>query len=167
MRKIKLSRRIVTVAAGMAALGLWGHPSFGAEPTPPDPKVAIEAIHAQFFYENSGTLSENVAPPAKFDIWNTVIAEGSAKEPATDVLVSVVLKVPGDAEVSIHGPLTLTVRAGKTILAQRSFREMLLERGTVTKGVWLRDGACKGKVTIEAAIGATHKTVPVIFGCGE
>ena len=88
-------------------------PAWSATPPP----VAIEHIGAQLLYSGSGTLSRDIAPPATFSGWNTVIGEGDAKGSAADVLVSVTLTTPSD-ELALDTPLTVSARtaAGKVTI---------------------------------------------------
>ncbi len=53
--------------------------------------LKVEDILVQLFYENSGTLSEDVTKMKTVRLWNTIIGEGHAREPANSFLVSVVL----------------------------------------------------------------------------
>ena len=138
---------------------------------PPEPKVTIEAIRARFLYERSGTLSDDLVSAKTFLIWNTVSGAGDAVEPASDLLVSVVLRA-GDGESLAHGRLVLTVRSGShagrgKILARRTFREMLLTHGTVVESLFLPDSTCDGPITIEASYGAQRRTAAIELACGE
>jgi hypothetical protein len=71
-------------------------------------KEGLDDIRAQFFYQTTGTLSQNVAPPAKFTIHNAVIGEGDLKEPADDLLVSVFFFKLGE-NLDGHCDHTLTI----------------------------------------------------------
>ena len=82
MRWIIAAAAIAAAVTGMA---------LGAGALP----VKIEAIRMQLFYETTGTLSADITPTP--DSWaNTVIGEGAAKEPANDIMVSVVLSSKTD-----------------------------------------------------------------------
>src|SRR5580693_1668884 len=125
-----------------------GAPAWSATPPP----VAIEHIGAQLLYSGSGTLSRDIAPPAKFSGWNTVIGEGDAKGPATDVLISVTLKTAGE-QMNLDSPVSVSARSGAgKVLAQRTFGHVLVDRGKAVLFLLLPDATCAGKVTITAAL---------------
>jgi hypothetical protein len=92
----------------------------GAAPAGP----TLGPIRLQLYYKTTGTLSANVAPPAKISLWNTGAGEGDVKEPAEDLLVSVPIQFPPGRDVGENSdrPLTVSVRtrAGK-LLASRTF----------------------------------------------
>lgn len=131
------------------------------------PPVAIEHIGAQLLYSGSGTLSRDIAPPATFSGWNTVIGEGDAKGSATDVLVSVTLTTPSD-EQALDTPLTVSARtaAGK-VLAERKFSNILIDRGKVFEFLLLPNVTCAGKVTITATLGRQTRSATLALDCGE
>jgi len=152
----------------LALLLLAGAP---ATPSPPatTPRATIESIRVQLYYEGSGTLSGNIAPPATFSGWNTVIGEGDAKEPAQEVLVSVRLKGDGSDGFLTETPLVITARngAGK-IIGQRTVRSILVPyQGTVASALWLPNAICTGKLRIEARLGKQVRTTSVSLDCGE
>lgn len=150
----------------LALLLLAGAP---ATPSPPAPQATIESIRVQLYYEGSGTLSGNIAPPAKFSGWNTVIGEGDAKEPAQDVLVSVRLKSDGSDGFLTETLLVITARngAGK-IIGQRTVRSILVPyQGTVASALWLPNATCAGKLRIEARFGKQVRTASASLDCGE
>lgn len=135
------------------------------------PKAAlqpkIEAVRAQLFYEKTGVLSPNVAPPANFAVFNAMIAEGDAKEPANDVLVSVALSVPGD-EANVDTPLELKITGkGGKVITRRVFRSLFFKGGKSVKAMFAPDAVCIGKAKIEASIGSESRAVNVEFNCGE
>jgi hypothetical protein len=151
-------------AVAVAAFGLTARPTSSAVT---QSSIQIEQIRVQFLYETSGTLSEDVKTSRGFSIWNTVIGEGNAAEPAADVLVSAVLS-SGNLEETAQQPLTLTVKtaAGK-IIAQRTFRHILTEHGRVVKSLLLPEATCAGKLDIEADFGSQRKVESVSLDCGE
>src|SRR5215472_11413074 len=102
----------------------------------------LDSIGVQLFYETTGTLSPNIAPPMEFTAWNTIIAEGDAKEPARDLLVTAHLSVPVD-EANVHVPLTIkvTARDGK-IIVKRTFRSLFFQGGSTVRAVFVPDATC-------------------------
>lgn len=136
-----------------------------AQAAPPAP--AIGAFRMHLFYENSGRLSKDVSPPVDFTGWNTIIGEGSAEEPANDLLVTVEVRgAPGD---SIEQPLTLVARGAKgKILAQRRFDGLLTTlQGRTYKALWLNDVGCAGRIEVTATIGRSTRKSAISLDCGE
>jgi hypothetical protein len=132
----------------------------------PSAVPSIGKIQMQLFYEDSGRLSADIASPAEFSGWNTVIGEGSAAEPANDLLVTVEI-LADDAE-SISEPLSVTVRGNRKMLAQRRFTNVLPSAdGRTWKALWLTDVACAGHVEVTASIGRSTRTAALSLDCGE
>ena len=128
---------------------------------------AIEALRIQLFYERSGTLSANIAPPASFNAHNTMIGEGDAKEPANDLIVSAALSIKGD-EANADGPLILAVKGkGGKVLAKRVFKGLFFKGGKLVKAVFVPDAACAGRLDVEASIGTETKRASLALECGE
>ena len=82
-----------------------------AAPAAAADRITVEAIQVRLLYEKTGKLSKDIAPPAEFAGHNTIIGEGDAEEPANDVLVTVVLAAPGEANG--EQKLVVAVRLGK------------------------------------------------------
>ena len=133
----------------------------------PPPPVAIAHIGAQLLYSNSGALSRDIAPPAKFSGWNTIIGEGDAGGAASDVLVTVTLTSPS-SQLNVATPLFISARsaAGK-VLAQRKITNILIDNGKAFEFVLLPDATCAGKVTITATLGQQTRTAALALDCGE
>lgn len=150
---------ILALAAGSAS---------AAEKDP----IAIGDVRVQLYYEHSGRLSANIAPPAKFSLWNTGAGEGSAEEPASDILVTVPVRIPpGDTSLFTRLPLTISARnaAGK-LLGSRTFPAgmvMVPYAGMTFARLWLNDVQCAGRIGIEAIYGAQKKRALMNFACGE
>jgi hypothetical protein len=131
------------------------------------PDAQIERISAQLYYESTGTLSRDVMAAPYFTLFNTVIGEGDAQEPANDVLISVSMAVP-NADANLTGTLVLTVKDDKgKVLAKRTMPGLLAIGGHVHKGVFLHDVGCIGDLSIEARYGTQKKTGTVPMTCGE
>lgn len=127
---------------------------------------AVGKIRMQLFYEDSGRLSGDIAPPAEFSGWNTVIGEGSAEEPANDLLVTV--EVLTGAVESVEAPLTVIVRGKGKVLAERRFTDLLTSSdGRIWKALWLTDVGCAGQVEVTATIGRSTRKAAVSLDCGE
>ncbi len=137
----------------------------------------IERIGLQLFYLNSGTLSEDISPPSEFIAWNTIIGEGSAKEPADDALVTVHLRsTPG---IGKFGTVKIVAKDGRgKIVGQRVAEPALTdENGRAAVALWLHDVGCAGKLTITATsnlapdkgknIRKISKSTVVYLHCGE
>jgi hypothetical protein len=159
-----MHRMLIVLVANLALAGA----AFAAPPVKVAPaKVTLDSIRVQFLYDLTGGLSEDVAPPSKFAIWNTVIGEGSAKEPADDVLVGVLMRSDAPDAITTQ-TLSVTVRkAGGKVLATHAFPGLILSHGRVVKSILLHDAACAGPVTIEAVYGAQRKVTKLDLACGE
>ena len=136
-----------------------------APSAPASPSVG--AIRMQLFYEESGRLSRDIAPPADFTGWNTVIGEGSAEEAANDLLVLV--EVRGPAVENIAQPLSVVARgASGKVVGQRRFANLLTNaQGRTWKALWLADVGCAGRIEVTAMIGRSTRKSAVSLDCGE
>ena len=127
----------------------------------------IGQIRAQLYYEETGRLSGNIAPPADFTAWNTIIGEGSAEEQARDILISVeVLGQGGQENISL--PLDIVARGrGGRVLARRRIVHMLTSNGRVWSTLWLNDATCGGPIEVIATIGRSSARTRLSMDCGE
>lgn len=139
--------------------------AFGAS-APAAAPPAIAAIRAQFWLEGSGRLSGDLLQP-DFKAWNSVIGEGGAGEPASDVLISVRLRAPGDQ--LLPGTLKISVTGPRgRVLAERRFKgDLLAHGGGVWKAMWLPDAGCAGALRIVATYGSLRRTAALNLPCGE
>lgn len=130
-------------------------------------KAEITGIEARFVYGTTGALSENIAPPSKFAAWNTMIGEGDAKEPASDLLVIVTLKSE-PAEANLPSPLTITLSNDRgRVLARRTITSLFVKDGKAARAMFVPDAACLGKVAIKATMGASQRVTNLQLNCGE
>jgi len=155
----------------LAVLGLaFGLAAVSASAAAPAATVRIGAIAARLWYNNSGTLSGNLlAGKEPFVGWNTVIGEGAAGEPATDLMVDVTMLGNRSEEQSVDEPLEIwvTEKAGK-IIARRKFDYMLVpQQGALHNTLWLQDVGCAGKLTFHARFRKQIKTASLALDCGE
>jgi hypothetical protein len=135
-----------------------------AEPT-------LGRIRIQLYYKASGTLSADIAPPARVSLWNTGAGEGYAKEPAEDLLVSVPIRMPpgSDAGENNEVPLTISVRAksGK-LLASRKFDFISIPyKDPVWNPLWINGVQCAGPIIATATWGKQRQTAAISLDCGE
>ncbi len=136
-----------------------------AAPSPPA-GPSVGAIRMQLFYEDSGRLSGNIAPPAEFTGWNTVIGEGSAEESANDLLVLVEARIPPGA--AMDQQLSVVARAKGKVLGQRRFDNLLTTtEGKTWKALWLADVGCAGRIEVTATIGRSTRKSAISLDCGE
>jgi hypothetical protein len=128
----------------------------------------IGQIRAQLYYEETGRLSGNIAPPTDFHAWNTIIGEGSAEEQARDILISVEVLGRGGQE-NIALPLDIVARGrGGRVLARRRIANMLTSnQGRVWSTLWLNDATCDGAIDIVATIGRSSARTQLGMDCGE
>jgi hypothetical protein len=129
----------------------------------------IDAISAHLFYERSGSFSDNIASPAQFHGWNTIIGEGDAREPANDILIKIYLSAGENKQTFTKVPLIVDVKDRKTgkKIVRRSFQNLLFGYdGKLVKASWLPDVTC-AELQIEASVGASRRIVTADFKCGE
>lgn len=136
---------------------------------PPEPTLG--PIRLQLYYKTSGTLSANVAPPARLSFWNTGAGEGDVKEPAEDLLVSVPIQMPPGWDVGENSELPLTIsvrtRAGK-LLGSRTFRFISIPyRDPVWSPLWVDGIQCAGPIVATARWGKQRRTAAISLDCGE
>lgn len=135
---------------------------------PPAPAPRIGHIRLQLYYEETGRLSPDIAPPAEFSAWNTLIGEGSAEENARDILVSVeVLGRGGEENIAL--PLDIVARGrGGRVLARRHLTNLeTSHQGRVWNVLWLSDATCAGPIEIVATIGRSTGRTRIGMDCGE
>jgi hypothetical protein len=152
------------IAASAAALAVFAGSAAPAQAPAP---IKLERIRVQLIYETTGTLSPDIAPPADFTLWNTIIGEGSAAEPASDVLVGVELRTADD-QANATIPLKIVVRDedGK-VLATRTFEAVFLDQHRAVRSLLVPNATCAGPVMIEASFGTQKLRTPMDFACGE
>lgn len=150
--------------AGAASLAVLAASTATARAPAP---IKLERIRVQLIYETTGTLSPDITPPADFSLWNTIIGEGSAAEPASDILVGVELSTTDD-QANATLPLTLVVRGeGGKVLATRTFDGVFLDQHRAVRSLLVPNATCAGPVVIEASFGTQKLRTPMDFACGE
>jgi hypothetical protein len=121
----------------------------------------------RLWYGETGRLSENIAPPIKFTLWNTIIGEGDAEEHANDALFTIDIRSAGEQNAAQPLKMAVTDKRGK-ILASRIINNILTgEKGNATIALWVRDVGCAGPVTFTAIMGASKRSTHLEFDCGE
>lgn len=129
---------------------------------------AISAVRAHLFYERSGQLSEDIAAIGG-ELYNTVIGEGAAAEPASNLLVVVEMTAaPGS---STEVPLVIEVSALRddpVSLVRRSYDFLYTDHGDarVARAVWVENATCE-PLRVVATHGEERQTVDIPFLCGE
>ena len=139
----------------------------GAAPDEP----VLGPIRLQLYYKGTGTLSSDIAPPRRVNLWNTGAGEGDAKEPAEDLLVSVPIRMPPGRDVGENSdvPLTISVRtrSGK-LLASRTFTFVAIPyRDPVWSPLWVPGVQCAGPIVASAVWGKQRRSAAISFDCGE
>ena len=147
------------------AMFLAGPGQLQAAGSPVRASLASPAV--RLWYEGTGRLSDNIAPPREFPLWNTIIGAGAAEENANDALFTVEVRTQGQQNVSQPLTMSATDAQGK-VLASRTLRGVLTsEAGRMTAALWVRDVGCAGTVTFVAQLGASRQTTRLDFECGE
>lgn len=144
---------------GAALLGIGGQIA-AAAPTLANPQVRL-------WYEETGRLSGNVAPPKRVTLWNTCIGEGDAQENANDALFTIDVRSSG--EENINTPITLVASgASGKIIARRTYTNILTsEAGIAVLALWVPNVGCAGRVVLNARMGTVSKSVTLDFNGGE
>jgi hypothetical protein len=122
----------------------------------------------RLWYEESGRLSANIAPPKSVTLWNTCIGEGDAQEDANDALFTIEVRTAG--QQNVRPPLTLVATDGKgKILARRTITNVLTsDAGRATLALWVPNVGCGvGKVVFSARMGTASRSVSLSFDGGE
>lgn len=140
----------------------------------PQPTAKIDKITIRLLYKTTGTFSQDIADPAGFTGWNTIIAGGDAKEPADDLLVQVHLTMKPE-EGNLAGTVTVDVtgeRSGNAnkpgSLGRHSCTGIYYKDGRSVCTLLVRNATCSGRVTVRAAIGRTErKSTGATLNCGE
>lgn len=136
-------------------------------------QVAIDEIRAQLFLERSGKLSENLVGSKKA-LFNTVIGEGDAGEPADAVLVTLTFSGAKNTKSSdkiARDLASITVKqqakTGEKILLKRAYGGFLFgEAGRIHKAFLLDNATC-APLEIEVKVGRSRKEAKLDFACGE
>lgn len=132
--------------------------------------VALGPLTAQLYYKHSGRLSDDLlAREEPFVGWNTIIGEGSAEEPAEDLLVAVTLASNTGDGVFLEEQLELWVEnAEGSRIARRVFDGVLVPyQGTVSSPLWLSDVGCVGRLELHARLGDEERIAELSLDCGE
>lgn len=131
------------------------------------PPIRLADIQMRLFYEASGRLSPDLTQQPDFAGWNVIIGEGSAEEPANDLLVTAELRTAGEAFVRTPLRIVVTNAKGK-LLASRAYKTFLIPReGRVYLPVWIRDAGCVGDLKVNVQFGAQHRSETLRLQCGE
>lgn len=161
MRISKIGSKHVLAVAGLMWLASASQ-VFAASQTP-----RLGALKVMLWYQETGRLSENIAPPRVVNLWNTCIGEGDAAENAEDVLFTVEVRTNGQQNVS--QPLTLTATGPRgNVLARRVITQILTgDNGNAALPLLVPNAGCAGMVTFSARLGSQTRTVALNFNGGE
>ena len=163
MKSIALALALVLASA--AAAGAQDGPvqREASDPT----GLFIARIEARLWYEETGRLSDNVLIEG-FTLWNSIIGEGSAQEPASDVLVSVkVSSQDGERFVTLPLVVDLVGEDGAVIQSQTADGLLTSDEGHSVKAFLFKEVTCAGDIRIRATLGPQTHSEPVVFACGE
>lgn len=131
--------------------------------------ATVESIGVQLFYESNGTLSDDLAKRKELNLWNTMIGEGDAGQPANSFLVTVAVKgAPETFDKAAALTVTATGDKRKNKVAEKVFKGVLFgSEGRVFKAVFVHDWVC-APLTITAKLkSGSSKTFNLPFRCGE
>lgn len=121
----------------------------------------------RLWYQETGRLSDDIAPPRDFVLWNTIVGEGEAEEAADDALFTIEVRTEG--QQFVRRPLTLSAVDGRgKVLARRTYKSVLTsDTGKVVLPLWVRDVGCAGTVVFSAGTGVEQQSLTLEFACGE
>ncbi|MEZ4400820.1 MAG: hypothetical protein R3B06_12420 [Kofleriaceae bacterium] len=145
-----------------------------AKPPAPAPAPAtyqVAGIHAFLYFHGTGTFGSKDITDGTVALWNTIIGEGDAGEPASAVLVKVDLTGPSFANAT--GKLVVEAKVGRMRLARQTFAvsDFFDEaRPQITVPLILTGVGCTDVVVTATLSGKGIKskrqaTLP--FSCGE
>jgi hypothetical protein len=156
------------IMAAMAASTLTIVAGVAMQPAAPAAQARLGALKVMLWYEGSGRLSPNIAPPQTVTLWNTCIGAGDAEESANDVLFTAEVRTRGQQNVTQPVTLTATTQRG-TVLARRVFPNVLTSNsGTVSLPLWVSDVGCGvGQVRFSARLGSQTASTRLDFAGGE
>ena len=124
-------------------------------------------IRMHLFYEATGRLSPDLTQQTDFAGWNVIIGEGSAEEPANDLLVVAELKTSDEEFVRTPLRIFVTDAKGKT-LASREYRTFLIPKGgRAYLPVWVKNAGCAGTVKVNVRFGNQRRLETLELECGE
>jgi hypothetical protein len=131
--------------------------------------ATVESISVQLFYEYDGTLSDDLTKRQELALWNTMIGEGDAKQPANSFLVTVTVKgAPESFDKAAVLAVTVTGDKRKNKVAEKVFSGILFgSEGRVVKPLFVHDWVC-APVTVTAKLkSGSSKSFNLPFRCGE
>jgi hypothetical protein len=153
----------LTLTAGLVVSGGAALAQDASDPT----GLTIGAIEAKLWYEETGRLSENVIG-GDFILWNAIIGEGDAEEPASDMLVTVqVVSAQGERLVAIPLVLEMIDEDGEVLERREKDSLFISTAGQTVEGFWLQDRTGEGPVQFRATLGDQSRSVAVDFSGGE
>lgn len=131
------------------------------------PHAELGEVRMHLFYNGTGRLSHDISPPNYFSGWNTIIGEGSAEEPANDLVI--VAEVRADGHHYIERPLRIVARSENgRLLGQRRFNAVLTSpAGRAYNALWLNDVGCAGEIRVTVTYGAQSRSETLTLACGE
>lgn len=156
------------LVAGPSVRHRW---TANAESTPSSPDAVPQpaVIHAQLFYRDKGTFSNDVLADTSFRYCNATIGEGSAEGRVSAVLIMVDVRAsPGESVAA--DTLRFEARTSTGLLLQRDVPLRRAYDGTLSEAFLVYGVGCE-RLRLEAAIrrnGEKNRLERVIpFECGE
>ena len=125
--------------------------------------VEVSSIEVRLFYNGSGTFSEDIIDNKEFILWNTIIGEGSAKEPSDRFYIKV--KIAGSVDTYSDETINLLVQSketGKVLYSEKFNRFLFSKSGTTYRAIMLADYNCEPLII---SVGKVSKLLE--FHCGE
>jgi hypothetical protein len=154
--------RLRTITGLLLSFCVLTGSAFGAD------RLKIESVNARLFLGHSGSLS--VPLTAQDALWNTIIGEGSAREPSRSTLIDVIVKgAPGAFDQSWVIYLVVTnSRTGAPFGKFSQHAGVLSGSGEYHVAFWLADTGCVPlRVVATIRKTAVSKESNLDFACGE
>jgi hypothetical protein len=158
----------MTTQAKLIAIAVLLASSCSQSQSPPKFPSKVRAVTARLFYENTGSLSEDILAKPNLNLWNTIIGEGESGGPSRSTLITV--EVDGDGSPNAVHKEVLTVvtqEKGKPEI-RHIVRNLFFENsGKSFQGVWLNDTGC---LPIQIAVQLDKQTPikkKIYVNCGE
>lgn len=125
--------------------------------------VEISSVEVRLFYNDSGVFSKNILNDNDFQLWNTVIGEGSAAEPSDRFMIRA--KFTGPANEYVDQDIKLSVKnseTGKTIYSETFYGFMFNSLGINFRAALISEHDCQPLL-----IQVGDKKESINFRCGE
>ena len=125
--------------------------------------IEVVSLEVNLFYNESGSLSEDIVEAKDFILWNTIIGEGSAAEPSDRFLLKIKFSGPKDQYISDSVELKVSDKnTGKVVYTENYSGFLFTDQGFAYRASMVSGQNCKSLV-----IGVGNYKRNIEFHCGE